>query len=149
MRYILLFLLFMSLFFISCNNNIEEASTQLSKVCYKEHCFEVELPKTDEEFRQGLMHRDHLDEDRGMLFAYPKQDAYYFWMKNTLIPLDIIWINEDKEVVYISDYTPPCEKDPCPSYGPDIESMYVLEVNAGVSQKIGLKEGELVEMYLQ
>ena len=64
--------------------------------------------------KNGLMFRENMDSDRGMLFIFEKEGEYPFWMKNTLIPLDIIWINKDKEVVFISENAQPCEEGkPC------------------------------------
>ena len=62
------------------------------------------------------------------------------------IPLDIIWINSDYEVVYISRDTPPCKEDPCQSYTTASLAMYILELNAGTADKIGLKEGDKVQI---
>jgi len=115
------------------------------RVCFKDNCFEVELARTREEQAQGLMFRQSLSRDKGMLFIFPGEGIYSFWMKNTLIPLDIIWINENKEVVFISENILPCEKDPCPLFSSDKKSKYVLEINGGVSKEIGLKVGDKVE----
>ncbi len=115
-----------------------------SQVCFDDSCFYVELATTPDEQSRGLMFRDHLDQDRGMLFVFPKEDLYPFWMKNTLIPLDIIWIDENKEVVFISKNTQPCGELSCPMINPGEKAKYVLEVNAGVSDSIGLLIGDEV-----
>lgn len=78
---------------------------------------------------QGLMYRESLEEDKGMLFDTKEEGMHYFWMKNTLIPLDIIRIDQNLEVVEIVS-APPCEQDPCPSYGPDKASRWVIELNS-------------------
>lgn len=57
-------------------------------------------------------------DDAGMIFIYPTEGDYRFRMKNTLIPLDMIWLNANKEIVYIATDVPPCKADPCPTYGP-------------------------------
>lgn len=116
-----------------------------SRVCFENNCFNVELARTREEQAQGLMFRQSLGRDRGMLFIFTEEGMYNFWMKNTLIPLDIIWINENKEVVFISENTQPCEKDPCPLFNPDKKAKYVLEINEGVSKEIGLKVGDRLD----
>lgn len=121
---------------------IEEENTQ---VCFKNYCFNVELAIKPEQRRQGLMFRDHLDLDKGMLFVFKDEARYSFWMKNTLIPLDIIWINRNKEIVFISHSTQPCEKDPCPSIIPTQKAKYVLEINQGISKKIDLKVGDKID----
>jgi hypothetical protein len=134
---ILSVVIFLLIFFIIKN----PGTPGKDKVCYKNYCFEVELAKTDAERNQGLMFREKLDSDKGMLFIFDREGDYPFWMKNTLIPLDIIWINEKKEVVFISENAQPCEKDPCPSINPGKNAKYVLEVNGGTSQKMGLNIG--------
>jgi hypothetical protein len=115
------------------------------KVCFKNNCFEVELSITNEEQMLGLMFRKSLDINRGMLFVFKEEGGHSFWMKNTLIPLDIIWINRNKEVVFISVNTQPCKEDPCPSVKPSKKAKYVLEINAGISKEIGLKVGDRLE----
>ena len=77
-----------------------------------------------------------------MLFMFARTGDFPFWMKNTLIPLDIIWINEQKRIVGISRDTPPCKADPCPSYPPGGMSRYVLEVAGGVAARHGLANGQ-------
>jgi hypothetical protein len=112
------------------------------KVCFNNNCFLVELAQTQKEISRGLMFRDSLAQNRGMLFIFEVQGVYDFWMKNTKIPLDIIWLNEEKEVVFIKNNAPPCQEDFCPSIRPNIEASYVLEINAGLAEKIGLKNGD-------
>jgi uncharacterized protein len=117
-----------------------------NSVCFNDKCFHVELARTPDNMERGLMYRKSLAQNAGMLFIFEESGAYSFWMKNTLIPLDIIWINQDKEVVFISENTQPCIKEPCqvitPSGG---AAKYVLELNAGTAEKIGLKESSVLE----
>ena len=75
--------------------------------------------RTPEEQAQGLMFRESLTENTGMLFPFPDKGVHRFWMKNTMIPLDMIWMDADGKVIFVSADTPPCKADPCPSYGPD------------------------------
>jgi uncharacterized membrane protein (UPF0127 family) len=95
----------------------------------------VELAANDETRQQGLMFRDHLPDATGMLFLFPEAGEYPFWMKNTLIPLDMIWIDTNKQIVHVSHDVPPCKADPCPNYPPNAIASYVLEVPAGVAAK--------------
>lgn len=104
----------------------------------------VEVAADGENRAQGLMYRDHLAEDRGMIFFFPQKGDYAFWMKNTIIPLDMIWIDEAKKVVHVAHDVPPCQADPCPSYPPGAESMYVLEVAAGVAAKHHVANGDVL-----
>src|SRR5437762_8247436 len=76
----------------------------------------VEVAADDPTREQGLMFRDRLPEDRGMIFLFLASGVYPFWMKNTLIPLDMIWIDDKNHVVTVASDVPPCKADPCPSY---------------------------------
>ena len=93
-----------------------------------ERLFEVEIADEHKERRQGIMFRESLAKNAGMLFVFEKESMYPFWMKNTLIPLTMIWIAEDFTIVDIKNAVP-CEKDPCPNYPPSGKAKYVLEVN--------------------
>lgn len=93
----------------------------------------------------GLMFREHLPKDRGMLFIFQAAARHRFWMKNCKFPIDIIWLNEHREIIYISENTPPCKSDPCPSYGPTKDkALYVLEVASGLTRKEKLKKGMII-----
>jgi uncharacterized membrane protein (UPF0127 family) len=105
------------------------------------YAVQVEVAADDPMREQGLMYRDHLAEDRGMIFMFPRNSEYSFWMKNTLIPLDMIWIDEAKRVVHVSAVVPPCQADPCPSYPPGVQARYVLELAKGVAAKHGVING--------
>gem|GEM_PF-1099151 len=115
-----------------------------SRVCTGDNCFYVELAVTPDERARGLMFRQQMNPERGMLFIFGEEGEYPFWMKNTLIPLDMIWINKDNEVVFISKNVQPCGSDFCPAINPGKKAMYVLELNGGVSDKIGLGVGDKV-----
>jgi len=115
-----------------------------NQVCIKDNCFNIELALTLEERERGLMSRKYLDSNNGMLFVFNEEGKYPFWMKNTLIPLDIIWINKEKEVIFINKNTQPCGIDVCPVINPDKKAQYVLELNGGIIDKIGLNIGDKV-----
>ena len=117
-----------------------------SRVWFEDHCFYVEVVTTPQERARGLMFREHLDPDKGMLFVFDWEAVYPFWMKNTLIPLDIIWIDRNKEVVFISKDTQPCEQEPCPTINPYKKAKYVLEVCGGTADKIGLEVGDKLKL---
>ncbi len=112
------------------------------QVCYESHCFDVELAETAEDRSEGLMNRASLDKNRGMLFIFEKEEVYPFWMKNTLIPLDIVWLDNDGRVVYISKDNQPCDQYNCFMINPGVKARYVLEINAGLCDEMGLKIGE-------
>ncbi|HET6267073.1 MAG TPA: DUF192 domain-containing protein [Acidobacteriota bacterium] len=107
----------------------------------------AELALDDATRAKGLMFRKSLAENAGMLFVFPVLDFQSFWMKNTLIPLDMIWLNEYKEVIYFVT-ADPCKSDPCGSYGPPQKAMYVLEVNGGFAKKHHLKLGQQFQFEL-
>jgi uncharacterized membrane protein (UPF0127 family) len=93
--------------------------------------YRVELARTPEEQAQGLMFRESLPENTGMLFLFSDNGVHRFWMKNTMIPLDMIWMDGGGKVQFVSADTPPCKADPCPSYGPDAPAASVLEIAGG------------------
>jgi len=99
----------------------------------------AELAVTLEERARGLMFREKIGADQGMLFVFEEPDLHSFWMKNTLISLDILWLDPDRRIVHIERKVPPCVSDPCPSYGPKIPASYVLELKAGGAENYGLK----------
>ena len=90
----------------------------------------VEIAKTPKERQEGLMFRDGLCDNCGMPFIFEEEDFHSFWMKNTLIPLDMIFINSDLEVVDVL-HAAPCAEDPCKTYTPKEKALYVLETNNG------------------
>ena len=115
-------------------------------VCFKDKCFKVELAKTSAQRDLGLMGRRELDRDAGMFFIFENEGIYPFWMKNTFIPLDIIWIDNNKKIVYISPNVQPCKSLVCPSLIPSGKAKYVLEINAGICKEINLKVGDEIKV---
>jgi len=113
-------------------------------VCIRGGCFEAEIAVTEAERAQGLMHRDALRRDRGMLFVFPEVGQHRFWMKNTRIELDIIFIGPNRRIVGISHRVQPCRKDPCETYGPAGDVAYALEIAGGLAREMGFAAGDLV-----
>ncbi len=109
--------------------------------------FFVEVADDDASRTRGLMFRDTMADDRGMLFIFDDERPRSFWMKNTRIPLDIIYIDRNFEVVSISADTPPCRSRSrrCPSYPSDGPARYVLEINGGLAAELGLTPGDRIE----
>ncbi len=105
------------------------------------HVFSVEMAQTDSERERGLMYRRFLPGDRGMLFDFKREAPVMFWMKNTYIPLDMIFISRAGVVTSIAANAEPLSERLIPSGGP---CYGVLEVNAGVAASIGLKPGDKV-----
>jgi len=105
------------------------------------HRFIVELPRTPDQMARGLMHRRQLAADAGMLFLYPADRAITMWMKNTLIPLDMLFIAGDGRIVNIVERTVPLSLQVIESAGP---ARGVLEVNGGTARRLGIEPGDRV-----
>ncbi len=115
-----------------------------AEVCFKDICFQVEVADTIGERSKGLSFRSDLDEEAGMLFVFDQDGYYEFWMKDTKIPLDIIWINSNHTVVYVENNASVCGETICPSYSSHNPAHYVLEINGGLASKIGISKGSSV-----
>ncbi len=107
----------------------------------------AEIANTEMERTKGLMFRKSLAENAGMLFIFPYQAEHAFWMANTKIALDIIWADENKQIVHINHNTPPCTQTGnfasyCTTYKPNAKAKYVLEVNAGWAKANNVKTGD-------
>ncbi len=105
------------------------------------HAFTVEIAQTDDERATGLMNRRSLPEGRGMLFDFKREGPVSFWMKNTYIPLDMIFIRADGRILRIAENTEPLSERMVPSGGP---ILGVLEVIGGTSRKLGIAPGDRV-----
>ena len=104
----------------------------------------AETMRTEADMARGMMFRDALPKDRGMLFVHAVEGMYPYWMFNCRVPLDIIWMNKNRQVVEISFNTKPCTSSnpaDCPSYGGNQPAQYVLELNGGASIEYGIAAG--------
>ncbi|MGD9020899.1 MAG: DUF192 domain-containing protein [Lysobacterales bacterium] len=110
--------------------------------------FSVEVADTREKQALGLMFRESMPPDHGMLFIFPSAAPRAFWMKNTRIPLDIMYFNADLELVSMSQNTPPCRTRRCPSYPSASPAMYVLELNGGTASELGVEVGDRLMLEL-
>ncbi|MEI7563593.1 MAG: DUF192 domain-containing protein [bacterium] len=110
------------------------------QVCQETACFNVELAVTPAQREQGLMFRNARNKSQGMLFVFPKRGFYDFWMKNTKLPLDMIWLDDKKRIVDIQEAMP-CISQQCPVYHPKNEAQYVLEFPQGTAKKGLRKQG--------
>lgn len=108
--------------------------------------FNIEIADTDYETQTGLMHRHSMKDDSAMLFIFPEMSLRYFYMKNTYIPLDIIYLNKNKVIVSIQENAKPLDEASLPSQFP---AQYVLEINAGSSQKWSIEIGDSMEFTKQ
>ncbi|MCK9538170.1 DUF192 domain-containing protein [Dokdonella sp.] len=106
------------------------------------HRYQVELATDDASRARGLMLRTVLAPDHGMLFIFQDDAPRAFWMKNTLIPLDILYFDAERRLVSVQHDVPPCRADPCPAYPSGAPARYVLELNAGEARRIGVTAGD-------
>lgn len=118
-------------------------------ICFENSCVEVEIATTREEVELGLMNRTNLPEHYGMLFIFSEECVYYneIWMKNMLIHLDVIWLDDRGTVVHIDKNVAPCEGY-CQPFGPKSCSKYALEVNGGYSDRYNINIGDNVRMII-
>lgn len=104
--------------------------------------FTVEIADDDAERARGLMFRDTLADGSGMLFIHESESPQAYWMKNTRIPLDILYFDDDRKLVSQQRGVPPCSAgNNCPSYPSDQPARYVLELNAGEAARLKLEDG--------
>lgn len=108
--------------------------------------YRLELALTPEQQALGLMYRESLPDNAGMLFVFDASEPHHFWMKNTMIPLDMIWMDESGKVVYVSANTPPCKAEPCATYGPDGPARQVLEIAGGMAAKENVTVGSTIKL---
>ncbi len=103
---------------------------------------DIEIADDDASRMQGLMYRDSMAENRGMLFVFPDEAERSFWMENTILPLDIIYVNAQNKIITIQRNTVPYSRDSIPSNGP---AKYVVEVNAGYCDRHSVRVGDHID----
>jgi uncharacterized membrane protein (UPF0127 family) len=129
---------FLLFFYFNYWRNNEKTNNQVK---IRGQVFSVEKVKTQKAIAKGLSGRKSLCSECGMLFEFSQRGIYSFWMKNMNFKLDIIWIDGDK-VVFVAKNV---SFSPVETVNPGIRANKVLEINAGISEKIGIKEGDKVE----
>lgn len=156
-----LYLLSLSFFIggtvIQCKKDKQEENIETEKVTFKKegelkifkkdstliHQIDIEIADNEYERQTGLMYRESMKEDQGMLFVFEDEEPRYFYMKNTLIPLDIVYLNKNREIVSISKNAVPGDETSLPSNFP---AQYVLELNAGLADKWDIEIGNTIEI---
>ena len=103
----------------------------------------LEVAQTPEQQATGLMFRESLPDNRGMLFPFTSARLARFWMKNVSISLDMVFLNGDRIVGIASD-VPPCRTEPCPVYGPDALVDRVIELRGGRAKELGIEAGDTI-----
>jgi uncharacterized protein len=117
-----------------------------SHVTLKGKRFNVEVAANQEARARGLMFRDELAADRGMLFIHVVEEPQAYWMRNTKIPLDIFYFDSQRKLVSVQKNVPACSADTrCPPYPSEGAALYVLELNAGLADQLGVQRGDVVE----
>jgi uncharacterized membrane protein (UPF0127 family) len=111
----------------------------------KDVVIQVEVADTPETQAQGLMGREKLGKNDGMLFVFPEEALLRFWMKETWIPLDIIFVSKDYEIIDVIHNAPPCTESPCQIYSSTGNGRYAIEVNAGFAGINNIKVGDKVD----
>lgn len=143
MKNIIQLILISFFIFFLFNITHKPALTNIKYVEIAGERIDVELALTKRAHMLGLSIKENLPEGEGMLFIFPKSGEYSFWMKDMKFPIDIIWIDENRRVVFIQPNAKP-ESYPA-TFTPEDDALYVLEVSAGFSQKNNLKVGDKVE----
>jgi uncharacterized membrane protein (UPF0127 family) len=126
------------------NTSIARLEYEVKRIMIDDVLLDVEIADDDEKRALGLMYRDSLEEYKGMLFIFPYEGKYAFWMMNMNFSIDIIWIDSEGNVVYIVDNALPCSRVASTSectYEPDVHAKYVLEVNGGFAERHGVTIG--------
>jgi len=126
-------------------NGYSSATVTVTNSNEQKIVIQTEVPMSAKGFADGLMFREQLDIDKGMLFAYPDLQIRKFWMKNTLIPLDILFIDENFVIRTIHHATP-CGEEPCITYESDVPVVYVLEIKGNLTEEKNIKIGDQIEI---
>lgn len=155
MKHLSIFLFILTLFLASCKSETKQAlktetvtftkegelsilSTETDSLKAK---FDIEIAETDYETETGLMYRQSMEENQGMLFIFPDVSSRSFYMKNTEFPLDIIYVNAEMKIVSFQKNAKPYDESSLPS---NVPAKYVLEINAGLSDKMQLQVGDSI-----
>lgn len=121
-------------------------ASDLTSVTVGPATFRVELARTPQERQRGLMFRREMPRDQGMLFVQPQGPAV-FWMKNTLISLDLLYFNSKGQLLQIAADTPPCTTVECPIYPSATATVrYILEINGGEAARRGIRLGDSLQL---
>ncbi|MTJ49611.1 DUF192 domain-containing protein [Dolichospermum sp. UHCC 0259] len=106
---------------------------------------QLEVARTQEQQQMGLMYRKALPDNQGMLFLFPIAQPVQFWMKNVPVALDMVFLRKGV-VQYIQASAPPCDIEPCPTYGPNVLIDQVIELRSGRAKELGLKKGDQIKI---
>ena len=146
---LLLSLIFSFLFLFSGCSTKENNPTNPTSIRFlneEREAMKISVEIADTMYKQtiGLMNREKLDEDKGMLFIFNDEKPREFWMKNTLIPLDMIFLDKNFKIVKILENAQPCKTIDCDIYSSILPAQYVIEVNGGFSKKYNITNQTIV-----
>lgn len=145
MRYIIIFLTIIVIITLIAINFMSANILQI-KTKSNIYNISIEIADSPEEQTLGLMWRDNLPENHGMLFVYDKEAYPSFWMKNMNISLDIFFIGADLKINHIEHNVPPCMVEKCELYSSPVLVQYVLELQSGYAEKYGVEVGDEIIM---
>jgi uncharacterized membrane protein (UPF0127 family) len=130
--------------------SVRAADLATGSVELKGKRFQIEIANDDASRERGLMFRDVMGSDHGMLFLFPDAERQTFWMKNTHISLDIFYFDANRKLVNVQQRVPPClsTDNQCPVYPSTGPAKYVLELNGGSAEKLGVKPGDELTIHL-
>ncbi|HTA66289.1 MAG TPA: DUF192 domain-containing protein [Xanthomonadaceae bacterium] len=110
------------------------------------HRYSVEIAQTEAQRARGLMFRDRMARDHGMIFIHDEERPLAYWMKNTRIALDIFYFDAHRQLVSVSKNTPPCDLgNACPPFQSEGPATYVLELNAGMADRLHARKGDVLK----
>lgn len=133
---------------VGCSSSPKAGANERVITLPKDRKIIAEVMVRPEDMARGMMYRDSLPPDRGMLFIHHQSGQYPYWMHNVKIPLDIIWLDSSRRVVEVSTNTPPCSGKPsseCPSYGGTQSALFILELAGGLAEQYGVVEGVVLD----
>jgi len=113
----------------------------------KGHAYSIEIADTDATREHGLMERESMPADHGMLFVFEDDAPRAFWMKNCKFAQDMLFFDAERHLVSVQHDVPPCAADPCPAYSSGAPARYVLELNAGQAKQLGLTPGDEMQIH--
>ncbi|UCH95282.1 MAG: DUF192 domain-containing protein [Candidatus Aminicenantes bacterium] len=134
------------LFIIFCGSLFSAAGSEIKIIplYIGTEKFSVEIADTPRKIMKGMMFRESIPDDFGMLFVDEIEEYKGFWMKNCRVPLDIIYLDKNKQVINIHFNVPPCKREPCKIYQPKRPARYVLELRGNRAKELNLKPGDTV-----
>jgi uncharacterized membrane protein (UPF0127 family) len=148
-RVVVIFLVIVLLFVSCAILKTPKKTDERSEACFKHDvCLELIIAETEEELETGLSKYTTLEENKAMLFKFPKAGVVKVWAKEMKFPIDIIWLNEGERVVHIEEAVLPCTQQVCDIFEPPVSSKYIIELNSGFAKELNIFKGDKVQLKL-